>query len=88
MLNGDFMIEKAGSFAERLIAEHGEDPGAWVDNTWLAAFARPPSPEERRKALEILEVDSGSQQSTEEIPAELQQFVLMVFNMNEFLYVD
>ena len=88
MLNGDFMIEKAGSFAERMIAEHGEDPGAWVDNTWLAAFARPPSPEERQNALEMLEVDSGSQQSTEELSDRLQQFALMVFNMNEFLYVD
>ena len=87
MLNSDFMIEKARSFAGRLITEHGQDPGAWVDSAWRTAFARPASPEERQTALEMLQ-GAASSQSTEEVPGRLVRFALMVFNMNEFLYVD
>ena len=81
MLNGDFMIEKAGAFASRLRSEYGDTPEAWIDGAWNLALARPPSDQERQGALEMFTESSAAD-------AELVRLALMVFNLNEFLYVD
>ncbi len=81
LLNSNFMIEKAGALASRLREDFGDDPEAWVDGAWNLAFARPPSDEERRRALDMFTESSAPD-------SELTRFALMVFNLNEFLYVD
>ena len=81
MLNGDFMIEKAGALASRLRENFGDTPEAWIDGAWNLAFARSPSDEERHRALDMFTESSPGD-------SELTRFALMIFNLNEFLYVD
>ena len=82
LMNNEFMMEQAQAFAERLMRDHGEDPGKWIDAAWRSAMSRPPSDAEKRDALRFL------QQHNDDTRARLARLCLAVFNMNEFLYVD
>ena len=76
MMNSAFVLEQAGHFASRLRAMAREDLGGQVDAGWTLALGRYPTNAERRIALDFLRRNS------------LQQLCLMLFNMNEFVYVD
>ncbi|MHC5209548.1 MAG: DUF1553 domain-containing protein [Planctomycetota bacterium] len=55
LLNGDFLNEQASAFAERVVREAGEDPGARVEHAYRLALQRPPGSSERGLALAYLE---------------------------------
>jgi len=76
LLNNEFMNEQAGKFASRLKREHGENPSKWVDAAWHIALGRAPRDNEKQQALEFLAKQP------------LERFCLVMFNMNEFVYVD
>ena len=74
LLNSEFMLRAARALAERLESEKG--PGLVVERAWQLAFSRPPEPAETESAREMLAA-SGT-----------QEFGLMLFNLNEFVYID
>ncbi len=74
LLNSDFMLRSAESLAAR-IADAG-DAGAQVGRAWMLALSRPPTPTEREHAAEML------------ARAGAREFALMLFNLNEFVYID
>jgi hypothetical protein len=76
LMNSEFTSEQAKHFAARIRAEAGDNPEAAVDTGWKIAFGRLPSAEERQTVLDYLQRNS------------LERLCLLVFNMNEFLYVD
>ena len=76
MLNSQFVLEKADSFASRLREEAGEAPEQQVRAAWLAALGRPPDGSELQTAVDYLNRNS------------LPRLCLMLFNTNEFIYVD
>jgi hypothetical protein len=76
MMNSAFVLEQAGHFASRLLAKDGEDLRGQVDAGWRLALGRSPTSVERQTAVDFLRRNS------------LQQLCLMLFNMNEFVYVD
>ena len=76
MMNSAFVLEQAGHFASRLLAKDGEDHRGQVDAGWRLALGRSPTSVERQTAVDFLRRNS------------LQQLCLMLFNMNEFVYVD
>ncbi len=76
LMNSGFALEQADAFATRLRDETDGTPEALVETGWKLALGRPPIPEERSAALGYLERNS------------LPQFCLMLFNTNEFVYVD
>ena len=80
LLNNEFVAARAREFAARLRKIGGDDPAAWVDAGWRIALARPPSPAERVKALAMLDEPDRDRALTD--------FCLMLFNVNEFIYVD
>jgi hypothetical protein len=47
------------------------------------ALARKPEPDEKRKAVEMFEGKTGEPRARA-----LVEFCLMMFNLNEFIYVD
>ena len=55
MLNGDFLLDQADRFAERLKREEGTDPGTQVDRAFALAFGRPVTPAERSAALSLID---------------------------------
>jgi hypothetical protein len=76
LLNNEFMNEQAEKFAERLKREHGEDRAKWVEAAWRIGLGRTPQEQEKQQALEFLAAQP------------LNRLCLVLFNMNEFLYVD
>ena len=74
LLNSEFMLRSAQSFADRLAGE--SDPRRKADLAWELALARPPEPQEREAAVKML------------ARAGPEEFGLMLFNLNEFVYVD
>jgi len=59
-----------------VLKESGNDPVAQVDDAWHRAFGRMPKDDEKKLALDYLSRNS------------LPRLCLLIFNMNEFVYVD
>jgi hypothetical protein len=76
LMNSDFSVAEADKFAELLVKEIGNDPEAQVRNAWRRAFGRMPKDDEDKMALDYLSRNS------------LSRLCLLIFNMNEFIYVD
>ena len=76
MMNSGFVLEQSKAFAGRIRKLAGEDSSKQVDIGWRLALGRAPASDERRTAVGYLERNS------------LAEFCLMLFNMNEFVYVD
>jgi hypothetical protein len=74
--NNAFMTQCAGRFADRLRRESGADVDRQVGRAWALAFARPPAGRERAAAREFVARQG------------LEQLCLVLFNTNEFLFVD
>jgi len=76
LMNGEFAVAQSERFAERVKQATGDNPEAAVETGFKMAFGRPPSASERETALNYLKRNS------------LARFCLLLFNMNEFVYVD
>jgi mono/diheme cytochrome c family protein len=76
LLNNDFMLRQAGHWAKRLETEAGADPAAQVRRAYAVALAREPDAAELAAAVALVKSRG------------LTQFCRMVFNTNEFVYVD
>jgi Protein of unknown function (DUF1553)/Protein of unknown function (DUF1549)/Planctomycete cytochrome C len=95
MLNSDFMMAQAERLASRLQKECGDAPERWVDVAWKLAFNRLPSQLEREKALEFLskghrtgEATTTAESTQSAEPMAFVELCLVLFNANEFVYVD
>ena len=83
-------------------APPGSEAAAWVDRAWRLTLGRPPTPEEAREGLQLLEDLSRAGSAgapLDETPpalaalpparaAALTKLCLMLFNLNEFIFVD
>ena len=76
MMNSSFMTLQADAFATRIREQAGNESSAAVELGWRLALGRPPTDPEREMALGYLERNS------------LPRLALLLFNMNEFIYVD
>ena len=76
MMNSAFLLEQARTFAGRLSREADSSPEGLVNWAWKIALGRTPAEAERQTAVAFLRRNS------------LPDLCLMVFNMNEFIYVD
>ena len=74
LLNSEFMLRSARALARRL--EPAETPEQTVGQAWELAFSRPPESGETENAVEML------------AKAGPEEFSLMLFNLNEFVYID
>ena len=80
LLNNEFVIARAKEFAERLRKIDPAHADSWVTNGWEIALGRAPTAAERAKALALLDTPDQSKA--------LADFCLMLFNLNEFIYVE
>ncbi len=86
MLNGEFFNHRAGQFAERLRREAGPDPAAQIERAFRLALCRKPTSDERHRALALLEAWQTEDGLT--AAEALRHFCLLIYNLNEFVYVD
>jgi hypothetical protein len=76
MSNNPLMERCAERFAARLRRDEGDDAGAQVERAWRLAFSRPPGEREARAARSFVAKQG------------LEGLCLVLFNANEFLFVD
>ena len=104
LLNSPFLDEQARAFARRLLDEVGPDPGLLAGRAIEVALSRPPTPEERARARSFLERQArllraegtsrgpGAGRPADGVDPALSGAVsdlcLVLFNLDEFLYVD
>jgi hypothetical protein len=83
LLNGQWTVEEANRLAEKLIAT--TDDSEMIGKAWLAVYARAPRPEDLTSARTFLERQTAELGTRKAAAAEL---IRVLFNTNEFLYVD
>ena len=102
LLNGDFLNVEAAHFAERLIREAGDEPGAQIERAYGLALCRGPTAEEKsaglafldRQAAQVVAEDRTRDLTRADQPARnaprvaLAALCLVIYNLNEFVYVD
>jgi mono/diheme cytochrome c family protein len=76
LLNNKFMEHYAARFAERLKREAGADPAAQIRRVYSLAFAREPAAKETAFGRKYI-AEHG-----------LAEYCLVLFNLNEFVFVD
>ena len=76
LMNNSFVLRMADRFAERVVGEVGEDATPQVTRVFRLAYGRHPSKEEQLQSRQFLELHG--------LPA----LCRVIFNSNEFLYVD
>lgn len=87
LMNSEFMQEQAKLFAERLRRESGTDPAAQISLAYRLAIGRAPSSDELDQGLKFLQHRLASTNATEANQA-LSAFCLVLYNLNEFFYID
>ena len=80
LLNGDFTNGEARHFAQRVIESAGTDPDRQVDRAFWLALSRPPSAREMEQAQRM-----WAQFAPQDA---LTRLGVVLFNLNEFLYLE
>jgi len=101
MMNNEFLHAQAAYFAKRLIQEAGTEPPRQIDLAYRLALSRHPRPDESKaaqvflaKERELLSAKGSPAQTAAAGQADssseraLAAFCLVMFNLNEFVYVD
>ncbi|MEN9573093.1 MAG: hypothetical protein RL514_948 [Verrucomicrobiota bacterium] len=86
MINGSFMNEQAGLFAERLRREAGDDVTKQVHLGLQLVTTRPPTDAEVQRSLGLIAALRAQDNASPEVA--LKYFCLMALNLNELVYVD
>ena len=86
MMNGDTMNEEAKSFAQRLKKEAGPATESQVRLALRLALSREPEADEIERGVTFMQKLKGKYNLTDEVA--LNQFALLVLNLNEFVYLD
>jgi hypothetical protein len=76
LMNGPFVLQQAGFFAERVRREAGPEVSAQVERAFSLAFGRRPDEQEKAAAAELVR--------EHDLPA----LCRALFNANEFVYVN
>lgn len=86
MLNGKFLNDQAAQLARRLRKEASGNVREQVNRAYQIALGRTPDAEQTERGLSLIE----SLQTRHGLSADkaLDQFCLVVLNLNEFLYLD
>jgi hypothetical protein len=84
LLNSPLAWQQAQAFGRRLQQDSGDDVGRQTARGWQIAFGRDITPQERERALTFLQ--KRTQAANRETA--LAELCLVMFNANEFIYID
>ncbi|MBK9315264.1 MAG: DUF1549 domain-containing protein [Acidobacteria bacterium] len=91
LMNNEFVLEQAGYFAERVVAEAGANRDRQVETAWRLAFGRRPGAREMIWSKSFLQSQIDGYVKRNDAHARrsaLRDFCHALFNANEFIYVD
>lgn len=80
LMNSEFMLHQARTFANRIRKQFGSEPAKQAEGLWRLALGRAPSEAERASVVRTLAVEPDAEALT--------RLCLVIFNTNEFLYLD
>lgn len=87
LLNSEFMHEHARLLSQRLQRECGADLNQQIARAYLLTLGRAPAAEEFEQSLKFVQQRQASENKVESDGA-LAAFCLVLYNLNEFFYVD
>lgn len=87
LINGSYALGRARALASWLEKQHALDTRKIVRDAYLRCWSRFPSSEEEARAIEFLGVGSGEDQQPVS-HEKLTDFCHVLFNANQFLYVE
>ena len=85
MLNGEFAYARAGAFSERIRRRVGSDPEAQARSAFRLALGRAPTAEELDECVAFLSAAAAPAAGSGD---ELKELCLVMFNSNEFCYLE
>jgi mono/diheme cytochrome c family protein len=88
LMNDPFVVQQAGRWAERALAEPGKRPGQRVEALYQAAFARPPSEAELCDALQFVERQAGRYGAGPDDARAWADLCHVLINVKEFIFID
>lgn len=91
LYNGDFVNQQASFFADRIVADVGQDSGMLIDRAYRLALCRSPTATEAAALLRFLNDESNSSASEsngDPRRSALIQMCRVILNLNEFVYVE
>jgi len=91
LFNGDFVNQQARYLAGRLINDAGTEAPQQIDLAYRLALARHPTEAEKASMLTFLEKEETLLRASDAANARLralEQLARVIFNLNEFVYVD
>ena len=86
LLNNEWVGDRAAAFAASVVGS-GEEQSVRVSLAWRRAFGRPPTAAERATAEAYLAV-AREDTSVASLSEAWRSLCLVLFNTNEFLFVD
>jgi hypothetical protein len=93
LMNGGFMMSEAAVWSGKLLGETGKSEAELIDEVYAKAFARPPAPAEKARALQFIS-DFGKSLAQVEPDANArrskswQAFCHAIFETTEFRFVE
>ncbi|MDB5294548.1 MAG: Planctomycete cytochrome, partial [Phycisphaerales bacterium] len=91
LMNDPFVVQQAGRWAARVLAEPGRTPEQRIDAMYRAAYARPPTPAELAAAVGFLEGQGAqlgvAQAARRDDPHVWADLAHVLMNVKEFVYV-
>ena len=91
LFNNEFFLLEARHFADRVAREAGTDPAAQIKLVYRIAFSREPGARELQQGIDFLKkqgVGQALSRANRQASAGLAEFAHVIFNTNEFLYVN
>ncbi|MSR57947.1 MAG: DUF1549 domain-containing protein [Planctomycetaceae bacterium] len=97
LLNGEFLNQQAVHFARRLLHDAGADRNAQIERGYRLALSRAPTGDEQAAAIAFLDrqaqqvaLENQAAGAAQRDPAHtaLEALCLVLYNLNEFAYVD
>jgi hypothetical protein len=87
LMNSEFVHEQCRAFAERLMA-WSSNPRERIDQAYRMTYARPPAPEELRRAEEYLERAEARLEGAEPARIALESYLRALLSSNEFMFLE
>ncbi len=86
LMNDPFVIEQAAEWSARLLAQ-GLTPTATIEQMYLAAFARPPTPQEIDESISFLQQQARELDVADNDPRVWADLAHVLWNVKEFIYL-
>jgi mono/diheme cytochrome c family protein len=88
LMNDPFVVQQARRWADRVLAESGRTAEQRVDTLYSAAFARPPTADESRDALNFVQRQAGRYKGEPDDPRAWADLCHVLINVKEFIFID